>query len=65
MHKRLKILINNIKEVFSFELLDKFSKKTKFLEEEVKLQLKYSLYSNFEEKQRAQISDLVQIAFTE
>jgi|GEM_PF-1973613 len=29
--KRLKILINNIKEVFSLEFLDKFSKKTKFI----------------------------------
>jgi len=37
MHKRLKILINNIKEVFSLEFLDKISKKTKFTRRRGKL----------------------------
>ena len=37
MHKRLKILINNIKEVFSLELLDKLSKKTKFIRRRSKI----------------------------
>ena len=37
MHKRLKILINNIKEVFSFELLDKLKKKTKFIRRRSKI----------------------------
>ena len=37
MHKRLKILINNIKEVFSLEFLDKLSKKTKFIRRRSKI----------------------------
>lgn len=37
MHKRLKILINNIKEVFSLKLLDKLSKKTKFVRRRSKI----------------------------
>jgi hypothetical protein len=37
MHKILKILINNIKEVFSLELLDKLSKKTKFIRRRSKI----------------------------
>ena len=37
MYKRLKILINNIKELFSIEFLDKLSKKTGFVKRKSKL----------------------------
>lgn len=37
MHKRLKILINNLKEVFSLHLLEKLSKKTKFIRRKSKI----------------------------
>lgn len=37
MHKRLKILINNVKEIFSIQFLDKLSKKTGFVKRKSKL----------------------------
>lgn len=37
MHKRLKFLIKNIKEVFSIEFLDSFSKKSAFVKRKSKL----------------------------
>jgi hypothetical protein len=37
MHKRLKILINNVKEIFSIEFLNRLSKKTGFVKRKSKL----------------------------
>jgi len=37
MHKRLKILINNIKEIFSIEFLEKLSRKTGFVKRKSKI----------------------------
>lgn len=37
MHKRLKILINNVKEIFSIQFLDRLSKKTGFVKRKSKL----------------------------
>ena len=37
MHKRLKILINNIKEIFSIEFLDRPSKKIGFIKRKSKI----------------------------
>jgi hypothetical protein len=37
MHKRLKIPTNNVKEVFSLELLNKLSKNTKFIRRRIKI----------------------------
>jgi len=37
MHTRLKILINNVKEIFSIEFLDRLSKRTGFVKRKSKL----------------------------
>ena len=46
MHKRLKILINNIKEIFSIEFLEKLSRKTGFVKRKSKIDAQIFLALN-------------------
>jgi hypothetical protein len=46
MHKRLKTLIKNVKEIFSIEYLDKVSKKTGFVKRKGRINAKTFLSCN-------------------